>query len=168
MSQPWMVAWIDAALISGHLVAACKETGVTLAAVHQARRSDAAFAEAYRLCDEVADLRVADSVRNGAAGGDPRSQALYFAKVRDVVLGAEEDRRAGDVLAPEVAEAMVFAGLEAAGALPRNRPGRPSPSSSRPRKPSSPESEGDTEGAEAPAPTRRARGRGRPPGPGRG
>lgn len=111
-SAPWMGPWVEVATRTASLEAACLEAGVSLGEVLEGRLADRAFDEACRLQALVADLKITEALRANAMKGEPRAQALYFGRVRDLVLSDEPEGFASAFTA-EVAEAMVRAGLEA-------------------------------------------------------
>jgi predicted ATP-grasp superfamily ATP-dependent carboligase len=101
--------------------AACLDQGITLGEYVAMRLADAAFDDAAARADQVLDLRVVDRVRLAAqTEGGLAAQALYLKSVRLDAMRApfpSQRTRPGlddaPTLAPEVAAAIIRAGLEA-------------------------------------------------------
>jgi len=92
-AEPWKNIWAVVAAATGSVVIACRAAGVTLATYLAARRDDPEFEAVACVRDEVADLKIIDSLCDGAMDGDIRFQSLYFAKVRDLVIRADRTER---------------------------------------------------------------------------
>jgi hypothetical protein len=129
LSEPWMRAWAELSLNAGGTEAACKKVEVSLADFADARRRDPGFDDLCRTLDQIVDLRIMEKLRTEAIQGDARAQALYYARVRELVLPPVDDPVDDTPLPPSVAEAMISAGLAAAAALAEAAP----PKTSRPR-----------------------------------
>ena len=115
-SRPWMYRWVDSAGAGDSVADACKAAGVSHRDYHDGRRSDPAFDEECRVHDHALDLRICETVRRGALGGDTRSQSLYYGHVRELIVAAAGGDELGEApLPPGVAEAMIRAGLLSAG-----------------------------------------------------
>ena len=106
----------------GSVEAACEARGVSLEEYAKARLTNTEFDEAAMLADQVLDLRVVDQVRKAAQReGELASQTLYFRAVRTEasqsafpsVLRGRPGLAEAPALPPEVASAMIRAGLEA-------------------------------------------------------
>lgn len=88
-----MARFLASATETASIASACQAVGVTLRDYQEARLTDLAFEEACRVLDQVMDLRITDALRILAVEGDARSMALYFGKVRDLVLNPPADER---------------------------------------------------------------------------
>ena len=123
LTRAWMPGWASEAVHSGDVEAACASVGVSLAEFAEARGQDPAFDELCRMHDQIVDLRIMEKLRADALRGDARALALYFGRVREIVLHAEDARQADDLVSAEVAERMIRAGLDAhPGDRPAIRP----------------------------------------------
>lgn len=112
----------------GSVEAACEARGVSLEEYARARLTDPAFDEAAQMADQVLDLRVVDQVRKAAQQeGGLASQTLYFRAVRTEasqaafpsLLRGRPGLAEAPALPPEVASAIIRAGLEAHEKLQR-------------------------------------------------
>lgn len=118
----------------GSVEAACEARGVSLGEYAQARLTNPAFDEAAMMADQVLDLRVVDQVRKAAQReGELASQTLYFRAVRTEasqaafpsLLRGRPGLADAPALPPEVASAIIRAGLEAHEKLQRGgEPGK--------------------------------------------
>ena len=135
-SQLWMDVWAFVAAETGSVEAACKEAGVSMAQYAAGGRADTAFDAVCRVRDEVADLKITDSLCKGAMNGDIRFQSLYFARVRGLILGDDRTERGDAFLSTTEAEAALRATLAVREATTKNEEAAkmlpPSPSPSRP------------------------------------
>jgi hypothetical protein len=71
-------------------------------------------------------VRIVEKLRADALHGDIRAQALYYARVRAVLL-PDDGPETEPPLPPEVAAAMIHAGLLAASPPPPPKAQRPKP-----------------------------------------
>jgi hypothetical protein len=127
-SQPWMRGWVEKAAGTLSVEDACRAVGVSEMDYHKGRLNDLAFDQAAQVFDQVLDMKILGSVRTKAIGGDLQAQALYYSKARLPAFipafpswqsSAPARRNKEDpaqAIDPEVAEAMIRAGLEAAAA----------------------------------------------------
>ncbi len=118
LSEPWMPGWAETCLRTGGAEEACGVARVSLADFADARQRDLVFGDLCRMLDRIADLRIAGKLRAAAIGGDLRAQAMYYARVRDLVLPEVAGPAAETTITAAIAEAMIAAGLLAAAALP--------------------------------------------------
>jgi hypothetical protein len=127
LSETWMIDWAESVLSSGSAEDACVVAQVSLADYADARKRDPLFDDLCRALDQAADLRITEKLRVEAIRGDLRAQALYYARVRELVF-PDDGQPAESPLSAAVAEAMIRAGLiaaEAANATPPASPPRP-------------------------------------------
>ncbi len=116
LSEPWMPKWAESTLTTGSTEESCVIARVSLADFADARDRDHVFGDLCRMLDRIADLRITDKLRAAAIRGDLRAQALYHARVRDLVLPEVAGPPAETTITAAIAEAMIAAGLLAAEA----------------------------------------------------
>ena len=140
LTRPWMAAWVVHATDTGNIETACASVGVSVAEVCHGRRDDPEFDLLGRVFEEVTDKRITNAVCRHAIDGEPKSLALYYARVRSVFLTpGPTGGDPGERLAPEEAEAAIRAALEVREARLRAeaRDAPPAPLPSRPEPPGS-------------------------------
>jgi hypothetical protein len=116
-SREWMTKCIDTAILTGSIEEGCRVANVSIAVFLRGRREDPNFDTACRLHEEVADLRITDTLCTVAMNGDIRSQSLYFARVRERNVGNSTQQPADECLSAAEAEAALRAVLEVREAI---------------------------------------------------
>ena len=116
LSEPWMPGWAESTLRTGSAEESCAVARVSLANFADARDRDPIFGDLCRMLDQVADLRITETLRRAANRGDLRAQGLYFARARALVLPEVAAPPAEATMTAPIAEAMIAAGLAAAAA----------------------------------------------------
>lgn len=135
-----MAPWIKAVETCDTIRQACDRVEVSLAAFQRARLADPEFDDACRIYDQIADLKITESLRIKALEGNVAAMNLYFRRVRVLVFGPDEPGHApaGNIFSPVVAAIMLRASLDQLESPPGDGPiPDPSPSSSRPEAPRS-------------------------------
>jgi hypothetical protein len=109
--RPWVKPLLDDALGCLDLAAACRRAGVSLAELVRARATDPAIDGAFQELDDTLRAAAINAVVAKAAAGDlPAIRALT-----DGTLALLDPTRGDDAMPAHVAEAMIAAGLKAAG-----------------------------------------------------
>lgn len=128
LSEPWMIAWAVGTLTTGSAEESCAVACVSLADFADARRCDPVFDKLCGMLDQIADLRATGKLHAAAIKGDARAQALYYARVRDLVLPkVAASQPAETMMTATIAEAMIAAGLLAAATAAAAAPGASQP-----------------------------------------
>ena len=112
-SATWMKKWVDTASQGLSVIEACKTAEVTVRHYQDGRLQDLEFDEECRAYDQTVDLRIGEALRSRALDGDPRALSLYYSRVRVVYLPPKNDAERKNNMTPEIAAAMLHAGLEA-------------------------------------------------------
>ena len=120
-SRAWMQHWLSVAAGATDVSEVCEKSQTSIADYLEGRMVDREFDAACRIFEQVVELRIIENIRGQAAKGDLRAQALYFKVVRRPAFTPDfgswhalpSPPPSDPPMAPEVADAMIVAGLAA-------------------------------------------------------